>query len=738
MRRAGRVVVLLLAALGGCRTCIDAEAPRNYQCVGDGGADECPGGWRCNTTWGYCFDPDVGAALPCSVDSQCGGGWRCTPAGTCGDPAQEGELSVVEVAGPGTPLNPRLFLPRPAVLRSSESVRVELPNKGIAEHSVAGRAGPGMPVEWLGVHSEELPDGEKVTTSRVVLPAALDDFAVTISFSTGFRHWLWGIEQGAVKRWEYVDGGLVGPVEVLPRPVLPANAWTSITPLRTGGGSGFSFGVVGVATATSFSLRAPPPVPAGVEFTLPYPGKEAAWFSGSGCSVAGAVVLATDAGLAAFGLDGGTPFWSEPAAGATDLRLFLSGPRTFLSWRRPGLKGGKVKGVELTNLCASPDAGPLLELSRDVCPEGDFEAYDMVDLGDPLPGFVTECRLDGGTHVVYAGERTMPEEYLPPRVSSREGTTVFSRFSGGQLTFGPSLVKQEPLTLLRPPEALVPESDGLKAYTPSASFVRTDWGFLLRERQAWEGLPAAWLPEEGWSVTRTGVVVDEAGRAVALPEVEWDNPGTYVLAEVLAQGDGGAVLVATHDDALDVAELGAEEPTLVTRLKPSPATPILSMALQEVTDGGVAEGFVVAGLELFSVQASTERRWTSAPVPLSGLRPVFVWFDRGRPRALLDDGTVLGLRTRVPLSGKLAGEVRAGAALCGAPFALTDSELFRLVESPSGGRSEWEAVGLPLPPGLSRETDFSRGRLMVLGETLFVFASTGAAWTVTPAGGGCP
>ena len=36
----GIVVVLGLAVLGGCRTCIDPEVPRNYLCTGDGGAAE--------------------------------------------------------------------------------------------------------------------------------------------------------------------------------------------------------------------------------------------------------------------------------------------------------------------------------------------------------------------------------------------------------------------------------------------------------------------------------------------------------------------------------------------------------------------------------------------------------------------------------------------------------------------------------------------------------------------------
>ncbi|GMU60730.1 MAG: hypothetical protein AMXMBFR34_24930 [Myxococcaceae bacterium] len=64
--------------------------------------------------------------------------------------------------------------------------------------------------------------------------------------------------------------------------------------------------------------------------------------------------------------------------------------------------------------------------------------------------------------------------------------------------------------------------------------------------------------------------------------------------------------------------------------------------------------------------------------------------------------------------------------------------MFRLVRGPPGQRSAWEPVPLPLPPGLSADTDFSRGRLLVLDDKLFVFASTGAAWVVTPAGGACP
>jgi hypothetical protein len=195
------------------------------------------------------------------------------------------------------------------------------------------------------------------------------------------------------------------------------------------------------------------------------------------------------------------------------------------------------------------------------------------------------------------------------------------------------------------------------------------------------------------------------------------------------------VLVAVHDDAFDVAELGSGTATLATRLKPNPAAPILSLALQPPRDGGTAEGYVVAGLDLFAVNASTPRRWRSEQVPLAGLRPIFTWFDQRRPRVLTDDGTVLGLGTRVPLSTTLDDEVRAGAALCGAPFALTASTLFRLVPGVAGARATWDPVPLP---GASVEDDFSRGRLMTVGDHLYVFSSSGATWRLAPQGGGCP
>lgn len=748
------LVVVGFAALGGCRTCIDGDVPRQYACTGDAGVgDECPdllndkGGvvaaWECNPTWGYCFDTTKGEPNPCRVDSECGGGWRCTPDGRCGDPAQEGELSTVELESLDQ-LHPLAFQQRPDRLESAAPLRVPSVSGLWTESALAARSvGPG--VEVLSVSSLSDPDGDYFRTTYRRLPSPGDDFALTVGATAqGVQQFLWSLPAQRLSRTTLSsDGGTA--LEPDAAPGLNACSW--VAPLRTAGDPvPLLNGTLQVRHGNGLALVSPyfGRLDAGVAGS---DAREVALLTPPLCPNGWLVVVARTTGLEALRVTGAgaESLGIAPAVNPGDFRIATRGAQSWLAWRS-GVMGGnssKLSMAELTGLCL--DAGlPIADdLNRPVCPTGEYQAYDLVDTDGGVPELVTECveLSDAGqplNDVVFVGERRTPAAYVPARTVTRESAQVFSRFESGLLTQGPNLVSQDPLTLPEPPEALYPYDGALHAPTAQASFLHEPWGFMIEQVPAWTALPANYVELADWIIARSGVVIDlQDDGVIALPEDYWDNPSSYVLSELLPQSDGGAVLVATHDDAFDVAELGDDQPTLVTRLKPSPATPILSLALQPARDGGTAEGFVVAGLDLFELRASTPRRWSATKVALAGLRPVFTWFDRGWPRALLDDGTVVGLFTRVPLSGTLPEEVRAGGQLCGAPFALTTNGLWQLLPPPpdsEDGRAQWVQLGLRD----GELTDFSRGRLLTLDDELYVFSNSGAAWKLTPAGGACP
>lgn len=756
MRRAAVFVFLAVAALGGCRTCIDGTTPRNYACSGDAGAgvNECPdeyfddGGvkvaWACNTTWGYCFDTTKGEPNPCSADEQCGGGWRCTPDGRCGDPSQEGDVSILGVDA-GDKLHPLAFEEAPDRLEAAAPQRTARPLGAVIEGSLAGRsAGPG--VEVLSVSASTSPDGTTYETRYARLPSPGDDFAVTVGTDTRPRTFVWSLPNKHVVATELLPGGGTD-TNILLAPTLTGCSW--VAPVRTAGEpSPVLNGAVQVRHDD------------GLAVVSPFPGRPTVGVGGDAGELAVLTSPYCDSGwlvvvtrpdrievLRVAGDGGVAPLLEPSFANPGDLRVAARDDRAWVSWRYgPSANAAHLAFAEVSGVCT--DAGIALmhtELQRSVCPRGDYRAYDLAFTGPGAPELITECveYTDAGEEqndIVYVGEQKTPFAYLPPRIVTRESAQVFSRFAGGQLTQGSSLLEQEPVSLPLPPQTLYPTADGgLHAPSVKASFGLQGWGFMIEEVSAWTALPANYVESEDWYIARSGVVIDlEDDQAIALPEDDWANPSAYVLSSLLAPDGGPRVLVATHDDAFDVAEMDDPQPVLVTRLRPSPATPILSLALQPARDGGTAEGYLVAGLDLFEVRAPTPRRWSASKVALSGLRPVFVWFDHERPRALLDDGTVMGLSTRVPLSVTLEDEVRAGGQLCGAPFALTASALYRLVPSATGdggARYEWLEVGLD---GADEETDFSRGRLLTLDDQLYVFSNAGETWVVSPPENRCP
>ncbi len=79
--------LLLVLAMTGCRSTLDVDRARAYECTA-GGVAQCPFGWVCGDD-GHCFDPAVGLARRCSsATTGCGGGWKCGFDNLCFDPAK--------------------------------------------------------------------------------------------------------------------------------------------------------------------------------------------------------------------------------------------------------------------------------------------------------------------------------------------------------------------------------------------------------------------------------------------------------------------------------------------------------------------------------------------------------------------------------------------------------------------------------------------------------------------------
>jgi hypothetical protein len=192
-----------------------------------------------------------------------------------------------------------------------------------------------------------------------------------------------------------------------------------------------------------------------------------------------------------------------------------------------------------------------------------------------------------------------------------------------------------------------------------------------------------------------------------------------VYGRYLPWGEG--VVVVTQEGALYTADLGANPLTLALRLK-SQVDSIDSLALETPLDGGVAEGYAVMGPRLMRVWATTLARWNSQEVALGDAVPRAVWADGAKMRVALEDGQVLSLPGRVPLSEPIEPRPVAYAPACrGSGFALTSEGLWVL--APDG----WRYVeGPQLPRGSSYDDGLSRARLFTVGQELFISTGYGA------------
>jgi hypothetical protein len=75
VKRGGPLLLALAVAAAGCRACFSLEE-QAYLCDRDGGAEQCPGEWRCGLE-GYCHAPEATEPFLCEGDGDCAPEWKC-------------------------------------------------------------------------------------------------------------------------------------------------------------------------------------------------------------------------------------------------------------------------------------------------------------------------------------------------------------------------------------------------------------------------------------------------------------------------------------------------------------------------------------------------------------------------------------------------------------------------------------------------------------------------------------
>jgi hypothetical protein len=712
MRRLLWVTLLLLA----CKARFSAEVPRPYACS-EAPDEACPGGWVCNLAAHLCIDPDAGVAVACRSDADCGGGWRCGPSQVCVDRSVEGAVTSAPEAT-STLLTPHFLTLRPEAPVVSQEAVVSVSSGGyrLGADVLFARADGGAPL-WVGFGAQAMPTGE--TYFGLTIPtmnAAAVHLPTTQPMGEQSVHALWSVQPSGATSLALPlldDGGYADVALDAPS--------TRLSPLATTGlwwesrleGAVITWGLDG-----------------GGVLRLPLQSGGNAY----GSVVAGAMTLApaaADVRFAALNLDGG--------------EVLLRGGLEGLSWGP--LSGslqatpvGPVAELQVFDVAGTPVVG-WREADGGALHWGGFvDGAFAVGSRTPVPcendaGVVTLAAwwLVPGSPVSVAGlcrgQRGL-ERFLDGAHSPVSGDRMLSAGSTTRWGFTErgAIVREDPsgdtlFTLPRAPDALMKLDDlGLPGVTISLGddyFEPSPLG-LTRGLHVPSSNSMLAADDGHYRVTRLGLVI--RGRAaVGSPSVDWVLPASPVLLTTLARPASTDVVVVTHDDELDVAVLKADGglAELTPRLRPSPGFPVTQVMLQPTTDGGLAEGYLIAGSDLFRVTASSPTRWQATREALPN-QPLTVWLDGAHSRTVLVDGAVFGLTARVTLTPPTPAPAVSALAPCGAPWVLTDDGLVRWAD---GGWSDVPLAGV-------EQADFAQGRLLELDGGLYVFDSRGMAWSV--------
>lgn len=764
-----RVAGLLALALGAtaCRTELNLERGRRYQCERDAGAADggaqCTPGFRCGLD-GYCFRVDAGEPracegpldcapdwrcglpsngvgacqaigvaqpYPCTDDSWCEGGWRCGPAGVCLDVADD---ALLPPSGRAT-----------SVERLSPAPLGPIGGLGTGELAAGGWQAITLGPSHATLFNAGL---RELTTQRIPLDGGLfavrardpnDGALLAIADAQGRTHLGTVSGDGAWSPLRSIafPGFVPTGVAVLFGVARPNDVLVAWSPT--------AFAAWNLSTNAAEPLPAPPGVIASLDSSL---------------SARGHLVAATSLGLFEFT----APAWA---------RLPSADPgKCPVTPTRARVLDSRLAPISIAALFPSPDGGACAVLYGAVDGGLDVVTSARVCTG---PGVASGVRpIDGAAAGVWvrcqAADGEATEEAVcprqpcpstrpsspPPRERARaqaadfdlaideldfpvqqRGPAVERPLFGSSVIAG-SLAWDSLISVTRGASGLEvaarsPTGDaGVFTLVPSLGFGRAVGAIVADEL-----LPLAHVGgSPGWRVLANGEVrapgeVTPLARFTPIRPLEGD-----VTAVTRAEPDGGFLYVSSFD-ALFTGPLTAATP-MALRLVPASRSAITSVAAApgpiSLPDGGVVQrwGYLVAQGRLFRFE-SRSRVWRSDEVELPELA-VSVWFDGPRPRVGTSTGRVFGLPTRVPLSEPLAsGSAITFVSVCGQAFTASGAGVF-VLDAPDAGLAAWR-----LHPELSAALPRRRGagapgdglRLFALEPELVAVNADGVVARVT-------
>jgi hypothetical protein len=196
------------------------------------------------------------------------------------------------------------------------------------------------------------------------------------------------------------------------------------------------------------------------------------------------------------------------------------------------------------------------------------------------------------------------------------------------------------------------------------------------------------------------------------------------------------VWLGAVDPSIDAGYLNLyDAPSPERRLTPLLGQAITSMAWADESDAGFLDGYLVAGPRLFSFSAINSRVWRNDEVIVGEDEPVEVFFDRGRARVALRDGSVWSLPSRVQLAPPFdssVGLAQGFGTVCQNILALAAGDLYRLQWSAGESVGTWQKV--TLPPSVaaaSPDHTFAKSRLISIDHDVLLQHSNGMAFRLS-------